>query len=63
MKIEIELPEGVSMGDLTAAGGAVLKASAAFVDWDDLYNGTGQAISSEGRILIAIATQLTKEGS
>lgn len=64
MKIEIELPEGATMGHLRAVQGAIFNASTEFVDWERLHQegndrgGGPDAISPPGRILLDIAHQL-----
>jgi hypothetical protein len=59
MKLVVDLPEGVTLGDITAAKGAVVEASTGYVDWEELYEGDARkAISGPGKVLLAIVHQL-----
>lgn len=60
MKLEIDIPDGVTIGDLTTVAGAMLKASTEFVDWDAMAEGETQSIGMPGRVLLAMATRLEK---
>lgn len=59
LAINIDVPEGTTMGDLLEASGAVLNASTTFVDWEKLASRDIDAISLPGHILLAVAKQLT----
>jgi hypothetical protein len=66
--ITIELPDGLTMGDITSARGAIIEASTNYVDWEKLYNNndperhhvTSDPISAPGMLLLAVAHQLGK---
>ncbi len=61
MDITITLPENITLGDITAAKGAIIEASTGYVDWELLYEQTAhneRAISAPGRLLLAIVHQL-----
>lgn len=60
VKIEIDLPDGVTIGDIREAQGAIMNASTDFVDWSEIYESESSrnAISAPGRILLDIARQL-----
>ena len=64
--ITIELPPGLTLGDITSARGAIIEASTCYVDWEMLYSHDGThddtdlAVSSPGRLLLAVAHQLGK---
>lgn len=54
----VTLPEGITIGDLIEAGGAMLGAATTFIDWDALYDGAPDAISMPGKILLDLGRQL-----
>lgn len=63
-KIVIELPEDATLGDITAARGAIVEASTGYVDWAELYGREHprlSAIGAPGRILLAVVHQLDNE--
>lgn len=53
--VEIELPEGTTIGDLIETRGALSDAAATYVDWEQLYNRDPNAIGSPGLILLGLA--------
>jgi hypothetical protein len=58
--IQIELPEGTTLGAMNEAAGAVIAASAGFVDWEALHDNAPDAITPAGHVLLAIAHQLSR---
>ena len=59
MKITVTLPDSkITVGDLTAAAGAIFNASAQFVDFDALYEGQPNAVDRVGCLLLDLARQL-----
>jgi hypothetical protein len=62
--VTIELPPGLTLGDITSARGAIIEASTNYVDWEKLYMGDDAtkavAIGAPGKLLIAVAHQLGK---
>lgn len=63
MKIEINLPDNITLEDIAGARGAIIEASRGYVDWEKLYNkqdNSDNSISTPDRILLAIVHQLDK---
>jgi len=63
MKIVIDIPDQVTLGDLQAAQGAIFNASTMYVDWEELASGSPDAVAKPGVILLAIAAALGKESN
>ena len=65
MRYIIDLPDNITLGDITAAKGAIIEASTGYIDWDRLSDEprgeSDHAISAPGRILLAVAHQLGKD--
>jgi hypothetical protein len=58
--VEIDLPAGYTIGDLTTAAGAIFKASTEFVDWEELAERNPNAIQNPGLICLAVARALER---
>jgi hypothetical protein len=58
--IQIEIPTNVTIGAMNEAAGALIAASAGFIDWERLHAGDPEAISPAGHVLLAIAHQLSR---
>lgn len=63
IKFEIDLPDTSTVGDILSAQGALLAAATGYVDWEDLYNKSADAISVPGLIIFDIARQLGDESN
>lgn len=58
IQINLDLPEGTQIGDVTSVIGSVTKASTEYVDWERLYQDEYDAVSIPGKILMDIAHQM-----
>lgn len=56
----IAIPDDTTIGDMHAAAGAVLDASASFVDWEQLAETGSGATSPPGLLLLSLAGQLAR---
>lgn len=63
MKLTIDIPDDVTIGDLQAAQGAIFNASTTYVDWDALHNDESGAIGKPGIILLSLARELERASS
>lgn len=55
LSIEIELPEGATVGDLISVRGKLSDGATDFIDWEKLFDRRSDAISPPGLILLRIA--------
>lgn len=60
MKVEIEIPDNVTVGDLITVRGAIFDAAATFVDWEVLFSRGVGAISPAGLLLLRLAAELKR---
>lgn len=52
----------LTVGDLTTVSGALLNAAAEFVDWEVLYRGGENPISTPGKVLLFLHDYLKTNG-
>lgn len=62
VKVVFDIPDNITLGDLTSAAGAIVDASTSYVDWELLASSetASGAVSPAGRVLLAIASQLPR---